>query len=101
MTHKILVIPHQTTSGLRYEVCYEGEMLVKSSRQPLFAAARILQERGLTGELEMYGPPENLAPDEQPAKRAKPGQRLIQAAKEASEMVRDGSVFDRAKKKEA
>lgn len=55
MTHRVYVRELKPNSrGTPYEVTYEGEVLLPSAMTPLFDAARALQERGLSGPLEMW-----------------------------------------------
>lgn len=44
---------HVTSSGPRYRVWHDGEVLVESCREPLCSAARALVERSVTGRLQM------------------------------------------------
>lgn len=44
---------HVTSSGMRYRVWHEGAVLIESTRQAFFDAARELSKRGVTGRLQM------------------------------------------------
>lgn len=44
---------HYTSSGGRYRVYHDGEVLLKSCRDPLHDAARALVDKGVTGRLQM------------------------------------------------
>lgn len=52
MTTKIFI---QQLSGAMYQASLEdGEMLVKSSKQPLLDSCRVLKARGISGRVEMW-----------------------------------------------
>ena len=40
-------------SGIRYRVWHDGEILIKSAREPLFEACRELVNLGVTGRVQM------------------------------------------------
>ena len=40
--------------GYRYDVTFEGEVIVTGSLDPEFAAARVLRDRGYTGRLQFF-----------------------------------------------
>ena len=44
---------HVTASGERYRVWHDGEVLIKSCREPLCDGARALVEKGVTGRVQM------------------------------------------------
>ncbi|KFB11058.1 hypothetical protein [Nitratireductor basaltis] len=44
---------HATASGERFRVWHEGEILVKSCREPLCDGARALVAKGVTGRVQM------------------------------------------------
>ncbi len=45
----------RTSSGSRYRVWHDGQVLIQSCREPLCDAARKLVEKGVTGRLDMCG----------------------------------------------
>ena len=42
---------HITSTGQRYRVWHDGEVLIESAREPLMEAARVLSSKGVTGRL--------------------------------------------------
>lgn len=44
---------HLASTGARYRVWHEGEILLESTRNPLCDAARALVAQGVTGRLQM------------------------------------------------
>jgi hypothetical protein len=47
---EIKVVKYAST-GARYRVLYNGDVLVEGARTPVFAACRALLARGITGKL--------------------------------------------------
>lgn len=45
--------PICSRSGTRYNVCYEGDLVVESSLNPECELARVLEARGLSGHVTM------------------------------------------------
>jgi hypothetical protein len=43
-------------SGHNFNAWYNGEIIAKGEYTPIFAACRVLLERGITGPLKVYGP---------------------------------------------